>query len=64
MSLHRSAVVTVAFGHSTEHLDHTFLSFALRNPNLALHAVVLGEQLPKQRLPQVQYHLATPVPDF
>ena len=64
MSLNRCAVVTVAFGHSTEHLDYTFLSFALRNPNLALHAFVLGDQLPKQRLPQIQYHLAAPIPDF
>jgi hypothetical protein len=60
----RSAVVTVAFGHSTEHLDYTFLSFAEKNPGLPLHAFILGDCLPKQRLPQIEYHLRTPVPDF
>lgn len=59
----RSAIVTVAFGHSTEHLDYTFLSFAEKNPGLPLHAFILGPQ-PKQRLPQIQYHLVAPVPDF
>src|SRR2546423_1800745 len=33
-----SAIVTVAFGHSTEHLDYTFLSFAEKNPGVPLHA--------------------------
>ncbi len=60
----RSAIVTVAFGHSTEHLDHTFTSFAKHNPALALHAFILGGALPQRRLPEVQYHLVAPVPDF
>jgi hypothetical protein len=60
----RSAVVTVAYGHSTEHLDYTFLSFAERNPGLPLHAFIIGRELPRQRLPQIEYHLVTPVPDF
>src|SRR5437762_10741921 len=64
MSQNRSAVVTVAFGHSTEHLDYTFLSFARKNPGLQLHAFVLGTKLPNQRLPEVQYHLVSAVPDF
>ena len=64
MTQARSAVVTVAFGHSTEHLDYTFLSFAERNPGLPLHAFVLGDKLPTQRLPQIEYHLVAPVPDF
>jgi hypothetical protein len=59
-----SAVVTVAFGHSTEHLDYTFLSFAEKNPGLPLHAFVIGKELPTQRLPQITYHLVVPVPDF
>ncbi len=59
-----SAVVTVAFGHSTEHLDYTFLSFAEKNPGLALHAFIIGKELPKQRLPQITYHLVAPTPDF
>jgi hypothetical protein len=59
-----SAVVTVAFGHSTEHLDYTFLSFAEKNPGLPLHAFILGDKLPQQRLPQITYHLVAPIPDF
>jgi hypothetical protein len=59
-----SAIVTVAFGHSTEHLDHTFTSFADKNPGVPLHAVVLGSKLPERRLPQITYHLVAPVPDF
>ncbi len=59
-----SAVVTVAFGHSTEHLDHTFLSFAEKNPEIPLHAFIIGAQLPRQRLSQITYHLVAPVPDF
>ena len=64
MNHHRSAVVTVAYGLSTERLDYTFLSFAEKNPGLPLHAIILGRELPKRRLPQVQYHLVPPVPDF
>ncbi len=59
-----SAIVTVAFGHSTEHLDYTFLSFAEKNPGVPLHAFVIGHALPKQRLPQITYHLVEPSPDF
>jgi hypothetical protein len=59
-----SAIVTVAFGHSTEHLDHTFLSFAEKNPGVPLHAFVIGDKLPQQRLPQITYHLVAPTPDF
>jgi hypothetical protein len=60
----RSAIVTVAFGHSTERLDYTFLSFAEKNPGVPLHAFVIGDHLPARRLPQIQYHLVAPVPDF
>ena len=59
-----SAIVTVAFGHSTEHLDYTFLSFAEKNPAVPLHAFVIGEALPAQRLPKINYHLVAPIPDF
>lgn len=59
-----SAIVTVAFGHSTEHLDYTFLSFAEKNPGVPLHAFVIGSELPKQRLPQITYRLVAPIPDF
>lgn len=64
MSRPTSAVVTVAFGHSIEHLDYTFLSFAEKNPGLALHAFILGDKLPERRLPQIEYHLVPPIPDF
>lgn len=59
-----SAVVTVAYGHSTERLDYTFTSFADKNPDVPLHAFILGDRLPERRLPQITYHLVKPVPDF
>lgn len=58
-----SAIVTVAFGHSTEHLDYTFTSFAM-NEGVPLHAFIVGHELPKRRLPGITYHLIAPVPDF
>ena len=64
MSAARSAIVTVAFGHSTEHLDYTFTSFAAHNPGVPLHAFILGKELPKRRLDGITYHLVEPVPDF
>src|SRR5687768_16602464 len=63
MSPERSAVVTVAFGRSTEHLDYTFRSFAAHT-SAPLHAFILGRELPQRRLPEVTYHLVPPVPDF
>jgi hypothetical protein len=60
----RSAVVTVAFGKSTEKLDYTFTSFAEKNPGMPLHAFILGDRLPERQLPQITYHLVKPVPDF
>src|SRR5262245_42352987 len=60
----RSAIVTVAYGRSTEHLDYTFMSFAERNPGIPLHAFILGRDLPKRRLDAVTYHLVEPAPDF
>jgi len=59
-----SAIVTVAFGHSTEKLDYTFLSFAEKNPGIPLHAFVIGSALPQRQLPQITYHLVAPIPDF
>ena len=64
MSSGRSAIVTVAFGQSVEHLDYTFTSFAKHNPGVPLHAFVLGANLPKRQLPEVQYHLVAPTNDF
>ena len=63
MSAPRSAIVTVAFGYSTEHLDHTFASFAV-NADVPLHAFILGEKLPERRLPGIEYHLVAPTSDF
>ena len=64
MSPSRSAIVTVAFGRSTEHLDYTFTSFAEKNPGAPLHAFILGTSLPKRQLPGIHYHLVAPQPDF
>jgi hypothetical protein len=63
MSAGRSAIVTVAYGHSTENLDYTFTSFAL-NQGVPLHAIILGRELPKRRLDGITYHLVEPIPDF
>jgi len=60
----RSAIATVAFGHATEHLDYTFTSFSDKHPTLPLHAFILGQNLPARTLPQIQYHLVKPIPDF
>ena len=60
----RSALVTVAFGNSTEHLDYTFTSFAQKNPGVPLHAFIIGQHLPKRQLPEITYHLVAPQPDF
>src|SRR5688572_13074940 len=59
-----SAIVTVAFGHSTERLDYTFLSFGEKNPDVPLHAFIIAKELPQRRLPQITYHLVAPIPDF
>jgi hypothetical protein len=59
----RSAIVTIAFGHSTEHLDYTFTSFAI-NKGIPLHAFIIGQSLPRRCLREVQYHLVAPVNDF
>jgi hypothetical protein len=64
VSLSRAAIVTVAFGHSTERLDYTFTSFAKHNPGVPLHAIILGASLPQRRLPEIQYHLVAPGRDF
>lgn len=63
MTRNDSAIVTVAFGHSTEHLDYTFTSFGI-NQGVPLHAFILEEKLPDRRLPEIEYHLIKPVPDF
>ena len=63
MSAPRSAIVTVAFGHSTDHLDYTFTSFGI-NQGMPLHAFVIGQNLPQQLLAEVQYHLIAPTADF
>jgi hypothetical protein len=58
-----SAVVTLAMGKAIENLDYTFSSFA-RCPNVELHAFIVGERLPKQHIPGIQYHQLAPSPDF
>jgi hypothetical protein len=61
--IQRSAVVTLAMGQAVENLDYTFSSFA-RCPDVELHAFIIGRQLPQPRIPQIQYHLLAPSPDF
>jgi len=63
MNSARAAIVTVAFGHSTEHLDHTFHCFAM-NVGVPLHAFIVGSKLPERQLAGISYHLVEPVPDF
>jgi hypothetical protein len=60
----RSAIVTLAMGQATERLDHTFLSFAEKNPGIPLHAFILGDVLPQRRFAQIQYHLLKSILDF
>jgi len=57
----RSAIVTVAFGRSTEHLDYTFTSFAM-NTGVPLRAIVVGNELPKRRLEGIRE--PAPVPEL
>ncbi len=59
----RQVAVTVVYGAHVERLARTFTSFA-QNPFLELHAFVLGDRLPENRLPEVTYHLRAPEPAF
>ena len=61
---YRSVIVTVAIGKAIEKLDYTFTSFAKHNPGIPLHAFILGHSLPQRQLPEIQYHLVAPVPDY
>ncbi len=63
MSSPRSAIVTVAFGRSTEQLDYTFTSFAI-NEGVPLHAFIIGKELPTRRLDGITYHLVEPSGEF
>src|SRR5690349_20425295 len=64
MSTGRSAIVTVAYGESTEKLDYTFTSFAAHNKEVPLHAIILGDALPQRQLEGITYHFVKPVGDF
>src|SRR5215471_5501448 len=63
MSGLKQVVVTVASGGHAERLDETFTSFA-RNPFLKLHAFIVGDRLPSNRRPEIEYHLVAPDPGF
>jgi hypothetical protein len=63
MDTQHSAVVTLAIGRAVEHLDSTFTSFA-QNKGVDLHAFIIGSKLPERRLPEIQYHLLPPTPDY
>lgn len=59
----RQVVVTVVYGQHAERLDETFSSF-LVNPFLEAHAFIVGHSLPKNRVPEIHYHLKAPDPSF
>ncbi|HAV63276.1 MAG TPA: hypothetical protein DCY13_13040 [Verrucomicrobiales bacterium] len=59
----RQAVTTTVFGSHAEMLDRTFTSFAV-NPDLELHAFVIGEALPEKQAAGVNYHLVRPQHTF
>src|SRR5436190_21657565 len=63
MPRQNEAVVTVVSGPYAERLDYTFTSF-LKNRSLKLHAFIFGEELPKKRLQEIEYHLVAPDPSF
>lgn len=63
MSEPKQVVVTVASGSHAERLDYTFSSF-VRNQHLELHAYILGDELPRNQIPGIQYHLVAPDPAF
>lgn len=59
----REIVLTAVFGAHAERLDRTFTSFA-RHTGAELHALVIGEALPRNLVPGVNYHLRPPDPAF
>jgi hypothetical protein len=50
-------------GGAEERLDYTFLSFA-QNQGVELHAFILGDRLPQNRLLEINYHLLPPIPSY
>lgn len=56
MSTPRQGAVTAASGSHAERLDNTFVSFR-RNSFLELHAFIIGDRLPTNRVPGITYHL-------
>jgi hypothetical protein len=63
MSIARQAVVTAATGSHAERLERTFASFRL-NSFLELHALIIGDRLPQNRVEGVTYHLVAPDPVY
>lgn len=59
----KQVVTTTVFGSHAEQLDRTFISFA-QNQFLELHAFVIGEDLPKNQIPGIHYHLKKPDPSY
>jgi len=59
MSIHSNEViVTAVFGEHAGQLSRTFAPFA-EHTDAPLHAFVIGDELPKNRCPEVTYHLRT-----
>lgn len=61
--MRREIVLTAVFGAHAERLDRTFTSFA-RHSGAELHALVIGDALPRNLVPGVTYHLRPPDPAF
>lgn len=55
----RQAIITVVYGSHGEQLNRTFTSF-LQNGFAELHAFIIGDRLPSQRIDGIQYHLEPP----
>ncbi|HYD48195.1 MAG TPA: hypothetical protein VEB21_07605 [Terriglobales bacterium] len=62
-ALRNEVILTAVFGDHAERLDRSFTSFA-HHTKAELHALVIGESLPKRRCGNVRYHLVAPDPTF
>jgi hypothetical protein len=59
----KQVITTTLFGGAAENLGSTFATFA-KVPNAELHAFVYGNALPRNRLPNIHYHLVKHDPGF
>ncbi len=57
----RQVIITTVFGPKAESIAKTFATFT-KVPNAQLHVFVYNPGLPRNRHPQIAYHLVTPEP--